>query len=163
MSDSTKSEHAERRQETEEERLDRNLMELLQELRVASLGVQFLFAFLLVVPFQQGWVDVTDFEKRVYYVTLLLTAAAGICLMAPVARHRIRFRDLDKKWIVESSHKYAIVGMVFLALAITGVIMLISHFVYDEATAAVVTAALVVGIGWVWFAAPLLRELRDPD
>ena len=154
MSDSTKSEHAERRQETEEERLDRNLIELLQELRVASLGVQFLFAFLLVVPFQQGWVEVTDFEKRVYYVTLLLTAAAGICLMAPVARHRIRFRDLDKKWIVDSSHKYAIVGMVFLALAITGVIML---------TAAVVTAALVVGIGWVWFAAPLLRELRDPD
>ena len=107
----SKSEQAARRDESEEERLDRNLMELLQELRVASIGVQFLFAFLLVVPFQQGFVEVTDFEKRVYYVTLLLTAAAGICLMAPVARHRLRFRDQDKEWIVASSHKYAIAGM----------------------------------------------------
>ena len=159
----SKSEQAEARGESEEERLDRNLMELLQELRVASIGVQFLFAFLLVVPFQQGFVDVTDFEKRVYYVTLLLTASAGICLMAPVARHRLRFRDQDKKWIVASSHKYAIVGMVLLALAITGVILLISHYVYDGATAAVATAAVGLAIGWIWFGAPLVRELRDDD
>ncbi len=84
-----------------------------------------------MVPFQQGFVEVTDFEKRVYYVTLLLTAAAGICLMAPVARHRLRFRDQDKRWIVASSHKYAIAGMGLLALAISGVILLISHYVYD--------------------------------
>jgi hypothetical protein len=158
-----KSEQAARRGESEEERLDRNLMELLQELRVASIGVQFLFAFLLVVPFQQGFVDVTDFEKRVYYVTLLLTAAAGICLMAPVARHRLRFRDQDKRWIVASSHKYAIVGMALLALAISGVILLISHYVYDGATAAVATAAVSLAIGWIWFGAPLVRELRDDD
>ena len=134
-------------------------MELLQELRVASLGVQFLFAFLLVVPFQQGWADVTEFEKRVYFTDLLLTAAAGICLMAPVARHRIRFRDLDKKWIVDSSHKYAIVGMVCLALAISGVILLISHFVFDDAVAAVATAATAAATLWVWFGAPLVRDL----
>jgi hypothetical protein len=158
-----KSEQAARRGESEEERLDRNLMELLQELRVASIGVQFLFAFLLVVPFQQGFLEVTDFEKRVYYVTLLLTAAAGICLMAPVARHRLRFRDQDKKWIVASSHKYAIAGMALLALAISGVILLISHYVYDDATAAVVTVATLLGIGWVWFGAPLVRELREDD
>ncbi len=157
------SEQASRRDESEEERLDRNLMELLQELRVASIGVQFLFAFLLVVPFQQGFVEVTDFEKRVYYVTLLLTAAAGICLMAPVARHRLRFRDQDKKWIVSSSHKYAIAGMGLLGLAITGVILLISHYVYDDTTAAVATAAMALAIGWVWFGAPLVRELRDDD
>ena len=161
MSESTKSEQANRRDESEEERLDRNLMELLQELRVASLGVQFLFAFLLVVPFQQGWADVTEFEKRVYYVDLLLTAAAGICLMAPVARHRIRFRDLDKQWIVDSSHKYAIAGMVCLELAIGGVILLISHVVFDDAVAAVATAATLVATTWVWFGAPLLRELRE--
>jgi hypothetical protein len=154
------SEHAQRRGESEEERLDRNLMELLQELRVAIPGIQFLFAFLLVVPFQDGWDGVTEFEKRVYYVTLLLTAAAGICLMAPVARHRIRFRALDKKWIVASSHKYAIAGMVFLAAAIAGVILLISHVVYDDATAAVATAAVLLAIAWAWFMAPLLRGLR---
>jgi hypothetical protein len=162
LSDSTKSEQAEQRGESEEERLDRNLMELLQELRVASLGVQFLFAFLLVVPFQQGWADVTAFEQRVYFVDLLLTAAAGICLMAPVARHRIRFRDQDKLWIVESSHKYAIVGMVFLALAIGGVILLISHVVFDDAVAAVATAGTLGAIAWIWFGAPLVREWREP-
>ena len=102
MSEPTKSEQAERRNESEEERLDRNLIELLQGLRVASLGVQVLFAFLLVVPFQQGWDGVTEFEKTVYYVTLLLTAAACICLIAPIARHRIRFRELDKEWIVDT-------------------------------------------------------------
>ena len=161
MSESRESEQAARRQESEEERLDRNLMELLQELRVASLGVQFLFAFLLVVPFQDGWDGVTEFEKRVYYIDLLLTAAAGICFMAPVARHRLRFRDLDKKWIVESSHKYAIAGMVFLALAIGGVIMLISHVVFSGALAAVATAAILLSIAWIWFGAPLMRGMRD--
>ena len=156
----TNKEGAERRGESEEERLDRNLMELLQELRVASLGVQFLFAFLLVVPFQQGWADVTEFEKRIYFADLLLTAAAGICLMAPVARHRIRFRDLDKRWIVESSHKYAIAGMVCLALAIGGVILLISHVVFGDAVTVVATTATLAAIAWIWFGAPLLRELR---
>lgn len=160
MSELTNKEGAERRGESEEERLDRNLMELLQELRVASLGVQFLFAFLLVVPFQQGWADVTEFEKRIYFADLLLTAAAGICLMAPVARHRIRFRDLDKRWIVESSHKYAIAGMIFLALAIGGVILLIAHVVFGDAVTVVATTATLAAIAWIWFGAPLLRELR---
>ncbi len=160
MADSS-SKQAGRRDESEEERLDRNLGELLQELRVVIPGIQFLFAFLLVVPFQQGWVDVTDFEKRVYYVTLLLTAASSVCLMAPTARHRIRFRDLDKEWIVNTSHKYAIAGMSFLALAIAGVILFVSHVVYDAGVAAAATAAVALAIGWAWFAAPLVRDLRD--
>jgi Family of unknown function (DUF6328) len=160
MADSS-SKQAGRRDESEEERLDRNLGELLQELRVVIPGIQFLFAFLLVVPFQQGWVDVTDFEKRVYYVTLLLTAASSVCLMAPTARHRIRFRDLDKEWIVNTSHKYAIAGMSFLALAIAGVILFVSHVVYGAGVAAAATAAVALAIGWAWFAAPLVRDLRD--
>jgi hypothetical protein len=163
LSSLKQSEQAEERNETEAERLDRNLMELLQELRVASIGVQFLFAFLLVVPFQQGWTDVTEFEKRVYYVDLLLTAMAGVCLMAPVARHRLRFRDQDKEWIVKSSHKYAIAGLVCLALAIGGTIMLISHVVFGTAVTAVATTAILLAIGWIWFGAPLVRELRDGD
>jgi VIT1/CCC1 family predicted Fe2+/Mn2+ transporter len=163
LSDLKQSEQAAARNETEAERLDRNLMELLQELRVASIGVQFLFAFLLVVPFQQGWADVTEFEKRVYYIDLLLTAIAGICLMAPVARHRLRFHDMDKKWIVESSHKYAIAGLVCLALAIGGVIMLISHVVFSGALSAVSTTLVLAGIGWIWFGAPLARQSQDDD
>jgi Family of unknown function (DUF6328) len=156
------SEQARRRGESEEERLDRNLAELLQELRVAIPGVQFLFAFLLVVPFQQGWVDVTAFERNVYYVALLATAAAGVCLIGPVARHRLRFRELDKRWIVETSHKYAIAGLGFLAIAITTAILLVAHVVFDNATTSIISTVAVAGmILWVWFGAALVRELSE--
>jgi Family of unknown function (DUF6328) len=152
------SEHARRRGESEEQRLDRNLMELLQELRVALPGIQVLFAFLLVVPFQQGWAQVTKFEETVYYVTLLLTAVSSVCLIAPTARHRMRFRELDKAWIVYTSNRLAIAGLAFLGASICGVLLLISHFVYDSALAAVATTVFAVAIGWVWFVTPLLRE-----
>ena len=155
------SEQAKRRDETEEERLDRNLIELVQELRVVIPGIQFLFAFLLVVPFQQGWTTVTSFEETVYYVTLLLTVASSICLMAPTARHRIRFHELDKDWIVRSANRLAVVGLALLAGAICGVVALVTHVVYDGTLAAIVTAVIAVLIGWIWFAAPLVRELRD--
>ena len=157
------SEHAKRRGESEEERLDRNLMELLQELRVAIPGIQFLFAFLLVVPFQQGWTTVSDFEKTVYYMTLLATAASSVLLMAPTARHRLRFRELDKEWIVESSNRLTIAGLFFLGLAIVGVILLVSHVVYGTTEATLATAAIFIGIAWFWWIAPLVREVRQDD
>ena len=161
--DSARSEHAARRGESEEERLDRNLMELLQELRVALPGIQVLFAFLLVVPFQQGWTGVTEFEKTVYYVTLLLTAGSSVCLIAPTARHRMRFRELDKKWVVNTANRLAIAGLALLAGAICGVLMLITNVVYDSALVAVVTATFAALISWFWFVAPVVRELRDED
>jgi Family of unknown function (DUF6328) len=161
MNDQGVSEQASRRDETEEERLDRNLAELLQELRVALPGIQVLFAFLLVVPFQQGWAQVTEFEQTVYYVTLLCTAVASVLLIAPTARHRIRFRELDKHWVVATANRLTIAGLVFLGAAIAGVILLISHVVYGETTTAIATAVVAVAIGWLWFAAPLVRELRQ--
>jgi len=157
----SQSEGARRRGETEEERLDRNLGELLQELRVALPGIQVLFAFLLVVPFQQGWATVTDFEQTIYYVTLLLTAASSVCLIAPTARHRIRFRDLDKEWLVETSNRLTLAGLALLGLAIAGALLLIAHVVYDSEVAIVTTLVVIVAVCWYWFAAPLLRELRD--
>jgi hypothetical protein len=157
------SEQAQRREETEEERLDRNLDELLQGLRVALPGIQVLFAFLLVVPFQQGWTTVTEFEKVVYYVTLLLTAAACICLIAPTARHRMRFRELDKAWVVSTSNRLAIAGLALMGAAICGVLLLVSSVVYDSAVAGLVPAAFAVLIVWLWFGAPLLRERRGGD
>jgi Family of unknown function (DUF6328) len=156
-----KSEGARRRGETEEERIDRNLSELLQELRVALPGIQVLFAFLLVVPFQQGWANVTDFEQTVYYVTLLLTAASSVCLIAPTARHRIRFRDLDKEWLVETSNRLTLAGLALLGLAIAGALLLIAHVVYDSEMAVVTTLVVLAAVCWFWFAAPLLRELGD--
>jgi hypothetical protein len=155
------SEQAARRHESEEERLDRNLDELLQGLRVALPGIQVLLAFLLVVPFQQGWVKVTDFEKTVYYATLLLTASACICLISPTARHRMRFRELDKEWIVRSSNRLAIAGLAFMGAAISGVLLLVSSVVYDNtALIGVVPAVFGALIFWFWFGAPLVRELR---
>ena len=160
MAQGGESEHARRRGETEEERLDRNLMELLQELRVAIPGIQVLFAFLLVVPFQQGWATVSEFEKKVYYATLLATAVSSVLLMAPTARHRLRFRELDKEWIVESSNRLAIGGLFFLGLAIIGVILLISNVVYGSTEAALATAGVFIGIAWFWWIAPVVRSVR---
>src|SRR3954447_8199858 len=98
------------RDETEKERLDRNMSELLQELRVVLPGVQVLFAFLLTVPFQQGFQKATDFQKDVYLVTLLLTALSSALLMAPSAYPRLEFRQDDKKHIVFTANKFAIAG-----------------------------------------------------
>ena len=81
------------REETEKERLDRNLEQLLGELRVALPGVQVLFAFLLVVPFNQRFADITSFQQTVYFVTLLCATAACACLIAPTAHHRLEFRE----------------------------------------------------------------------
>ena len=157
------SEQAERRDESEEERLDRNLDELLQGLRVALPGIQVLLAFLLVVPFQQGWEKVTDFEKTVYYVTLLLTAGACICLISPTARHRMRFRELDKEWIVNTSNRLAITGLALMGAAITGALLLVSSVIYDSAIVGIVPAVFGGLIFWFWFGAPAVRELRDQD
>jgi hypothetical protein len=152
-----------RRDETESERLDRNLGELLQELRVAIPGIQVLFAFLLVVPFQQGWAQVSDFERTVYYVTLLLTAASSACLMAPTARHRMRFRELDKPWIVTTSNRLAIGGLALEAGAICGALMLITHYVYDATLTAIVVAVFGGLFSWLWFLAPVARSVAEQD
>lgn len=148
------------RHETEQERIDRNLGDLLQELRVAFPGIQFLFAFLLVVPFQQGWETVDGAEKHVYYVALLLTAVSSICFIAPTARHRLRFRERDLRWVVESSNRLMVAGLICLGGAIAAVLLLITMVVFSDGFAIAVCAVFAVGIVWAWFGAPLLREWR---
>src|SRR4029077_7038141 len=135
----------------------------MQGLRVALPGCQVLFAFLLVVPFQQAWQSVTSFERDVYYVTLVLTASATVCLIAPTARHRVRFRELDKEWIVRSSNRLAIAGMVLMGLAICGALVLISSVVFDGGAVGVIPVVIGIAIAWLWFGAPLVRGLRDDD
>ena len=117
------------RDETERERIDRNLQELLQELRVALPGVQVLFAFLLVVPFNQRFPDITDFQKTIYFVTLLLATGATAFLIAPTVHHRVLFRKQAKEQIVMTANRFAIAGMALLAAAMTGAILLITFFV----------------------------------
>jgi Family of unknown function (DUF6328) len=160
MDASTKDRTGERN-ETEKERLDRNLGELLQELRIAIPGVQILFAFLLVVPFNQRFADITSFQRTLYFVTLLLATAATACLIAPTAHHRIEFRQQDKKRIVFSATKLAVIGLALLAAAMTGAVMLITDFLYHATTVAIVAAAVALLFIGLWFAWPVKRLLDD--
>jgi Family of unknown function (DUF6328) len=148
------------RNETELERLDRNLEELFAGLRVALPGVQVLFAFLLVLPFQQRFPETTAFQEKVYFVTLLATAMASILLIGPSARHRMRFRRDDKAYVVFSANRLAIGGLSFLAVAILGAVLLVSDYLFGSGAAAVTTAAIAAALAWCWFASPLGRDLR---
>jgi Family of unknown function (DUF6328) len=148
------------RNETEKERLDRNLDELFQGLRVALPGVQVLFAFLLVLPFQQRFAEVTGFQKGVYFVTLLCTAAASLCFVAPTARHRVQFRRDDKAYVVFSSNQLAIAGLAFLGAAIVGAVVLVTDFLFEGWAAFACGATVATVIGWVWFGSPLNRRLN---
>jgi hypothetical protein len=148
------------RRETDIERLDRNLMELLTELRVALPGVQVLFAFLLVVPFNPGFNRVTPFQEKVYFGTLLCAAAASAFLIAPSMHHRLVFRQRAKDHLVRTAHWMAIVGLSFLALAIIGVLLLVTDFIFGTGAAVVVTAVGTVVVLIVWYAVPLRRRLQ---
>jgi len=148
------------RDETEQERLDRNLGELLQELRVALPGVQVLFAFLLAVPFQQGFEEVTEFQKVVYFATLMLTAISATMLISPSAYHRITFRYQQKRRLVYYSNRFAIIGLALLALAMTGAILLVTDFLFSKAAAFVAAGVALSIFGFFWFALPLRRRLK---
>src|SRR5919201_6878909 len=102
----------------ERDRTDRQMAELLQELRVALPGVQILFAFLLTVPFSTGFQKATSFQRTLFFITLLATAASTVCLIAPTATHRLRFHGGDRRYIIESANRLLIAGLVFLAVAI---------------------------------------------
>jgi|SRR5688572_17449372 len=152
--------------ETEKERVDRELIELLNELRVALPGVQVLFAFLLVVPFQQRFTTVTQFQKTVYFVTLLCAAAATILLIAPSANHRILFRAREKPQLLKTANRMTIVGLAALASAVVGVVLLISDYLYGDETTVVITAVTALGFAVFWYLVPLVRRLRggvDPS
>src|SRR5687768_12910421 len=96
---------------SEHEIRDRQMIELLNELRVALPGVQILFAFLLTVPFAHGFTRITAFQKDVYYLTLIATAASTVCLIAPTAAHRLRFHQRDRTCVIETANKLAIAGL----------------------------------------------------
>ena len=145
------------RNETEEERVDRNLQEMLGELRVALPGVQVLFAFLLVVPFNQRFGEVTSFQKAVYFVTLMFTTASAMCLIAPSAHHRVEFRRQDKENIVRTGNQIVIVGLGLLAVAMTGAVLFVTDVLYGGTTTFVVAVGVALAFVVLWFALPLRR------
>ena len=146
------------RDEMESDRLDRNLSELLQELRVALPGVQVLFAFLLTVPFAQGFTKVTPFQERVYFATLMCTAISAALLISPSAYHRMIFRTQQKDHLIFTANRLMIAGLAFLALAMTGAILLITDVIFGP-TATIVTGAVAfVLYAVLWYALPLRRR-----
>ncbi|HVM17241.1 MAG TPA: DUF6328 family protein [Gaiellaceae bacterium] len=145
----------------EESRLDRELIELLNELRVALPGVQVLFAFLLTVPFTGGFQRVTDLQRDAYMVALVATAIGSALLIAPTAYHRIRFRDRDKEQLLRTANRLALAGLVFLAIGMTASLFLVVDFIFSF-TAAALAAGLLAGVFvWFWWGLPLLRKARE--
>jgi hypothetical protein len=147
------------RQETALERLDRNLDEMTGELRVIVTGVQVLFAFLLVVPFNTGFAHVGDFERTVYMVTLLLAALAAACTIAPSAQHRFLFRYDDKRQIVFSSNRVVIAGLAFLALAMCGAVLLVTAKLFGAGTGALAAGVCSIPFAALWFGIPVARRV----
>jgi hypothetical protein len=141
--------------EDQSERIDRELIELLNELRVALPGVQVLFAFLLAVPFAQGFQDTTDFQRALFFAVMSCTAIASALLIAPSAWHRLRFRQRDKERILLASNRMAIGGIGFLALAMTGAVMLIADFIYSPTLTIIGGALAAVVFGMLWYVLPL--------
>jgi hypothetical protein len=147
--------------ETRRERINRELIELLNELRVALPGVQVLFAFLLAVPFAAGWDKVTQGQKDVFFATLVATAISTACFIVPTAYHRLNFRNREKERILLLSNKFAIAGLMFLAVSMIGVLVLITDVIYSD-TAAIVTGVVAFAVfGGLWLALPLIRRHRE--
>lgn len=147
--------------ESKNERLDRELIELLNELRVALPGVQVLFAFLLTIPFTQRFPQLSEFQTDVYFGTFLCAAVSTVFFIAPTAYHRLRFRDFDKDRLIKTATTLSITGTVFLALAISGTVFLITDVLFGVPLAGLVTGAIVGLLAWFWYGLPLTRKLRD--
>jgi hypothetical protein len=142
--------------ESQKERRDRELIELLNELRVALPGVQVLFAFLLTIPFTNKFSELNRIDTAVYFAALLLCAVASGFLIAPSAHHRLRFRSGAKEDLVVWGNRLAIAGIVALALAIVASVSVVADVLYGEQVRIPLTAILLVALGGLWFVFPLL-------
>jgi hypothetical protein len=144
----------------DEVKRDRQMGELLQELRIALPGVQILFAFLLTVPFAMGFQKVTDFQRDLYFATLLATTASTACLIAPSATHRLRFHQKERAYIIESSNRLLIAGLVFLSIAIVCAVALITDYLFGLADSWYWPTLVAILVVTLWFVRPLLRHAR---
>ena len=148
------------RDETPEERADRNLNELLQELRVALPGVQVLFAFLLTVPFSQGFDSLQPVQRELYFGVLLCTALSTALLIAPTANHRLLFRQRQKEHLVRISNRLTLAGLAVLAVALTGAVLLISDILFKTPATVVFTVASGLTFVVLWGILPLYRRAQ---
>jgi hypothetical protein len=148
-------------EEPERARSERQLGELLGELRVAMPGVQLLFAFLLVVPFSQRFAHVSRFQRDLYLGVLLCASFASALLIAPTAYHRIMFHRGDRPRLIRSATRMALGGLALLSLAMSGAVMLVTDFLFGIATAIVCTALVLGAFAWLWFGLALVRRMHS--
>ncbi|SRR6186713_155345 len=146
--------------EDRKERVDRELIELLNELRVALPGVQVLFAFLLVVPFQQGFSQVTDLTRYVYFAGLMSSAIAIAFLIAPATYHRLNLRRGvdEKEEMLFLSSRFVLVGTMFLALGIICSLFVIADVLFGDAVALGIALGIGVLIAILWYVVPIVRR-----
>jgi membrane-bound acyltransferase YfiQ involved in biofilm formation len=149
------------RTEEEQERLNRQMTELLNELRVAMPGVQVLFGFLLAVPFQQRFETVDPFQRDVYFVALVAAALATAFLIAPSAYHRIAFGKHEKPRIIVVGTVQFVCGLVALAIAMNAAVLLVTDFLFQAATVVVTMAVLVSTFVTLWFGIGVWRRMRE--
>ncbi|UBU17465.1 DUF6328 family protein [Nonomuraea gerenzanensis] len=149
-----KSEMAQQRNESEQERADRNFVELLQGARVAVTGVQVLFAFLLTVPFSSGFSRLDQTDRWLYYAALVSAAVASICYIAPTAQHRVLFRQGRKETLVRRSNLYGILGALALAVSMTTSTMFVIDYLFQATLAWITAGALAALAMWTWFGQP---------
>ena len=149
--------------EDDKERLDRELIELLNELRVALPGVQVLFAFLLTVPFTQRFGSVTPAQRNIFFASFLCTAAASAFLIAPSSYHRLQFRSRGKEQMLKTSNALAIVGTFFLAVAIALVVFLITDVLFGAPWSPLVAAISSALFGGLWYVLPFVDGRRETD
>ncbi|MDT0165839.1 DUF6328 family protein [Actinotalea sp. AC32] len=149
------------RRETPVERLDRNWGEILQELRVTQTGIQILTGFLLTVPFQSRFTDLGPEHKQLYLVLVLLAATTTALLVAPVSLHRQLFRRRAKSVLVTAADRLMRVGLVFLALTVSGVVLLVFDVVVDRTAALWAAGSLLTVLVGAWFALPVLLGRRS--
>jgi hypothetical protein len=148
------------RSDEEQERLNRQLVELLNEIRVAMPGVQVLFAFLLAVPFQQRFGEVNAFQRDVYFVALLAAAVATAFFIAPSAYHRITFQQHEKPEIVRTGTRQFILGLIALAVAMNCAVLLVTDVLFQAPTVVVTVVLLGSLFAWLWFGYGVWRRIR---
>jgi Family of unknown function (DUF6328) len=147
-------------EETPKERADRELIELLNELRVVLPGVTVLFAFLLAVPFAKGWAEVTSFQRDVFLVAFLATGVAIVFLAAPSSYHRLTFRAGNKERLVEMGSRLTIAGIAASAVALEAAVLLVVDFVLSRDAAIAATAGFAVLLLFLWYGLALYGRLR---
>lgn len=146
--------------ETPKERVDRELIELLNELRVVLPGIQVLFAFLLTVPFSQRFATVNGTERTAFFIAVICTAASTAALMTVPSYHRLTFRKATKERLLRIGNTVTLIGTGLLGVAMVAVLFLITDYLYNGIWVGIVTSVAAVVIAWLWFVMPITSRAR---